>query len=339
MSDPKDAYWFKHDSNASNDPDIVFMRSEHGWKGYGLFWAIVERLRDMADYRFPHARIPALAYDLREDDIETFITACIDRYGLFESDGEFFWSTSLNRRMEQRDAEKARRKEMAAAAANARWGNEQCDGNADASPEYPPTDADAMPTHSERNADAMPEQCGRNADAMQVQCGTMLEEEKREEEKTEEDIIKDTHKENAREVEPAGHSEVLVGKQSIEDVVYWAFEQENGSPFAKPDLQRKKVLELIELARVRGDPGQLLPAMLATFRRLKQTDSFYEKQPSTPAVMVPLWEKIFEHLKNGKKKSVPEYQARAPDPDAKTLEIEEGGMMKTVREKALGGNI
>jgi len=330
LSESKDAYWFSHDSNASNDPNIVFMRSEHGWKGYGLYWAIVERMRDMADYNFPHARVKALAYDLREDDIESFIAECIDKYRLFESDGEYFWSASLKRRMARRDAEKIRRHQKAATAANARWNNEECDGNADALPEHLEADTEVLPELCSSNAQAS---ARVDAQAMPAQCLDMLEQNRIGQESTEEDIKKDTHKDRAREAEPPGHDALPSGDGPIEDVVFWDFEKANGGPFVKPDKQREKIAELITLARVRGDPVEVLHRMIFMFQRLKATDDFYKKQPLTPAVMVSLWEKIYEHLRNWNNSKAGKYKPRAPDPDAKKLKIEEGGMMKVVREK------
>jgi hypothetical protein len=120
----KDAYFFSHDSNASNDPDIICMRQHYGWEGYGLYWAIVERLRDMSEYKYPLDRLATLAYDLRYDDIQTFINDCVDKFNLLESDDNFFWSGSLCRRMQVL----ADSREKRSNAAKKRW---SC--NADAS--------------------------------------------------------------------------------------------------------------------------------------------------------------------------------------------------------------
>ena len=96
---PKDAYWFKHDSNASHDPNIEYMMSEWGWEGYGWYWGIIETMRDLDGYRFPWKRLAVLTKRLGEN-AEKYIQQCIKEYDLFESDVEFFWSESLLRRME-----------------------------------------------------------------------------------------------------------------------------------------------------------------------------------------------------------------------------------------------
>lgn len=99
----KDAYWFKHDSNASHDPNIEYMRSVWGWEGYGWYWAIIETMRDLDGHRFPWKRLAVLTQRLGEK-AEEFIGACIDEYDLFDSDEEFFWSESLLRRMDYHSA-------------------------------------------------------------------------------------------------------------------------------------------------------------------------------------------------------------------------------------------
>ena len=116
----KDAYYFFHDSNASTDHKIVHMRSQYGWEGYGLYWAIIERLRDIEDHKYPLNRIEALAFDLQMPDITQFINKCILEFALFETDEECFWSESLLRRMAKLEANRAKRKH----AAEVRWGKD-----------------------------------------------------------------------------------------------------------------------------------------------------------------------------------------------------------------------
>lgn len=117
----KDAYYFSHDSNARNDTKILAMRSDYGIAGYGMYWIIIETLRDESDYKLslkPYT-IKALAMQMNLD-IETvnkFIDDCINQYELFEIDGDYFWSESLCRRMEKLDDIREKRK----VAINKRW--------------------------------------------------------------------------------------------------------------------------------------------------------------------------------------------------------------------------
>jgi hypothetical protein len=95
----KDAYYFPHDSNAKDDPKMIMLIEELGMEGYGIFWMLIETLRDQADYKASFVILPALArrYNTTPEKVKTVIT----RYGLFViEDDIFFYSDSLNRRMQ-----------------------------------------------------------------------------------------------------------------------------------------------------------------------------------------------------------------------------------------------
>ncbi|MDR0926712.1 MAG: DUF4373 domain-containing protein [Ignavibacteria bacterium] len=68
--------YFSHDSNARGDDKIVALRMQHGWQGYGVFWAIIEKLYECPDV--------------------------VNDFGLFafSEDGGYFYSESLNRRLD-----------------------------------------------------------------------------------------------------------------------------------------------------------------------------------------------------------------------------------------------
>ena len=130
----KEAYYFSHDSNAKDDPKILHLRMEMGWEGYGIFWAIIEMLRNESDFRMrTHYKGIAFALQTQED----FIKKIINDYDLFCTDEHFFWSESLLKRMELKEE----RSEKARESAKKRWNKD--------------IDANAMRTHSERNANAM----------------------------------------------------------------------------------------------------------------------------------------------------------------------------------------
>jgi len=95
----KDAYYFSHDSNAKDDPKCVLLIEQLGMEGYGIFWVLIETLRDQPGYKYPIALIPAMAR--RYCTTAEKMKAVIMSYGLFEIENdEFFYSVSLNRRME-----------------------------------------------------------------------------------------------------------------------------------------------------------------------------------------------------------------------------------------------
>ncbi len=135
----KDAFFFPHDANARHDPKVLEMRYVYGAEGYGWYWIIVEMLREQKDYRlkqcgefFYHAL--AMQMHCTVDAAHKFVDDCINQFNLFQSDGDFFWSNSLIRRMKSKDekSEKARQ------AALSRWKKKD-------------------------NADAMQRECNRNA--------------------------------------------------------------------------------------------------------------------------------------------------------------------------------
>lgn len=94
----KDAYYFPHDSNAKDDPKCIILIEELGLEGYGIFWVLIETLRDQPDYRASVRILPALAR--RYNTTLEKVKAVISRYDLFSMDGdEFFYSESLMDRM------------------------------------------------------------------------------------------------------------------------------------------------------------------------------------------------------------------------------------------------
>jgi Domain of unknown function (DUF4373) len=130
----KEAYYFSHDSNAKDDPKILQLRMEMGWEGYGLFWALIEMLRNESDHKMrTHYKSIAFALHTQEDSIKQLI----NDFDLFAIEGEYFWSESLLKRMEMKES----KSEKARQSAKKRWNQEN--------------DANAMRTHSDSNANAM----------------------------------------------------------------------------------------------------------------------------------------------------------------------------------------
>jgi hypothetical protein len=131
----KDAYYFSHDSNSKDDPKCVLLIEQLGLEGYGIFWVLVETLRDQPGYRYPLALLPSIAR--RYNSTTQKVEAVVKGYGLFQfTDDDFFFSQSLIDRMMilEKKRESQRQKALK------RWGNDasalpqQCHGNADAMP-------------------------------------------------------------------------------------------------------------------------------------------------------------------------------------------------------------
>lgn len=105
----KDAYYFSHDSNARQDEKIIALRMKLGWEGYGLYWALIEKLRDATNYMCVKD-YNLIAFDLRSDAAK--IKTIIEDFGLFaftnQEIGECFYSMSLIKRMTQFETAKAK---------------------------------------------------------------------------------------------------------------------------------------------------------------------------------------------------------------------------------------
>lgn len=116
----KDAYYFSHDSNAKDDPKCVLLIEQLGLEGYGIYWVLIEILRDQPNYRYPIALIPSIArrYNTTTEKVKAVITG----YSLFavEND-EFFYSESLDSRMLSYES----KREKARAAIVSRWEREK----------------------------------------------------------------------------------------------------------------------------------------------------------------------------------------------------------------------
>lgn len=93
------AYYFSHDCDAKDDPKCVLLIEQLGLEGYGIFWVLVEILRSQPNLKYPLSLVPALArkYNTTSEKMKTVIQSY--RLFIIEND-EFFFSESLNRRMQ-----------------------------------------------------------------------------------------------------------------------------------------------------------------------------------------------------------------------------------------------
>ena len=109
----KDAYYFSHDSNARNDQRLIKLRRKYGAEGVGIYWMIIEILREQEDYSLgmDDDSIENIAYDIRvdQDKLEDIIL----HFDLFQKDSDgssnYFYSKSLKRRMAHLDDIKQKR--------------------------------------------------------------------------------------------------------------------------------------------------------------------------------------------------------------------------------------
>lgn len=140
--------YFSHDSNARDDEKILAMRIDLGWEAYGLYWALIEMLRDASDYMLK-ANFKVLAFSLHSTP--DLLQQIICNYGLFSftEDGESFFSHSLTKRMEEKEIVSKKRR----ASAGNRWGK-TAETDANAEQVECKCNANAMQMHSETDANA-----------------------------------------------------------------------------------------------------------------------------------------------------------------------------------------
>ena len=125
----KDAYYFPHDSNAKDDPKCVLLIEQLGMEGYGIYWMLIETLREQPDYTYPVSNIPPLGrrYNTTAEKVKTVVC----NYGLFTvKDDKIFFSDSLNRRMQVLEEKRIKRSEAGRLGNTARWKTSQTDRNA-----------------------------------------------------------------------------------------------------------------------------------------------------------------------------------------------------------------
>lgn len=137
----KDAYYFPHDSNAKDDPKCVLLIEQLGLEGYGIYWVLIEVLRDQPNYSYPVELLPALArrYNTTAEKIKTVV----GNYNLFtiKNDSVFF-SESLTRRMIPLEEKRKKLSEAGKRGNKIRW-------NSEGIPTLSPPDHSAIATQSQ----------------------------------------------------------------------------------------------------------------------------------------------------------------------------------------------
>lgn len=121
--------YFSHDSNARNSDKLIKLRMRHKAAGYGVYFMILERLREEPEY-MSVKDYNMIAFDLRED--ASLIKSVVEDFGLFvfTEDGKYFYSESFKRRMEIKDEKTQKRVEAGKKGLEKRWGNGNAIANA-----------------------------------------------------------------------------------------------------------------------------------------------------------------------------------------------------------------
>jgi hypothetical protein len=82
----KEAFYFPHFSNARHDRKIRRLRKELGIEGYGIYFMLLETLRDQHDMMYPLADCDLLAEEFGTSDAKIKTVLC--HYELFDFDEE-----------------------------------------------------------------------------------------------------------------------------------------------------------------------------------------------------------------------------------------------------------
>lgn len=111
----KEAYYFSHDANSQDDPKCMILIDQLGMEGYGIFWALIEKLRAEKEYKLPIAVCSSFAK--RWGTSKEKVEAVIKSYSLFiiDKDDNFF-SLRLKTSMETKSLK-------AKESINKRWNN------------------------------------------------------------------------------------------------------------------------------------------------------------------------------------------------------------------------
>ena len=131
----KDAYYFPHFSNARNDSKVIKLRRVLGVEGYGLYFMLLEILREQTDFKLSLSGVEDLAYEWHTSKEK--IISVINDFDLFEIEYNLFFSSKLVLYL-QPYIEKS---ERARFAARKRWDDVNANACTNALPEYSKSNA------------------------------------------------------------------------------------------------------------------------------------------------------------------------------------------------------
>jgi hypothetical protein len=114
--------YFSHDSNARNSDKIINLRMKFGVEGYGIYFMLLERLREEPEY-MSIKDYNMIAFDFRVSTEK--VKSVIEDFGLFvfTEDGKYFYSESFKKRMVLKDEKSKKRSEAGIKGMSSRWKN------------------------------------------------------------------------------------------------------------------------------------------------------------------------------------------------------------------------
>ena len=119
----KDAFYFPHDANASNDEKLLHIVSKFGMSGYGLYWCWIEAMHESMDGKLTVKLIEGLSLRFRVDKdlLLQFYNEAIT-IGLFICDDKKYWSQRVLRNKDEFEQKRLKKSEAGKRGMQARWG-------------------------------------------------------------------------------------------------------------------------------------------------------------------------------------------------------------------------
>lgn len=118
--------YFSHDINTLADPKIAIMINIHGIISYAWWWILLEKLAEANDNKLPCNKVTFLGLSIVMEInpetakfstclanvasasnaklLEIFIKSLVEDCNLLETDGEYFWSPGMLKRVNLREA-------------------------------------------------------------------------------------------------------------------------------------------------------------------------------------------------------------------------------------------
>lgn len=126
--------YIPHPSNCRVSSAVLSLRIEEGAAGYGVYWMVLELLRDAPNFRYSSSP-KAIAFAINEHD-SALVERVIKNYGLFDIDGDgLLMSPWLLDAMDAYSDKKQKLQEAGRRGAAKRWGAaHSSDGQAIATP-------------------------------------------------------------------------------------------------------------------------------------------------------------------------------------------------------------
>lgn len=157
----KDVFYFPHDSNAQNDPKVMTLIDELGPGGVGIYWMLLECLREQETYKLPFKHINLYARRWNADP--TIIAKVIQDFELFEVEDGYFFSPSFLRRMQEMNEARAQK---AMAGRKGGFAKAKKDNPQPVENQYQTEEKEPLPQQNVSTAIAPPQH--RHSDAMAI---------------------------------------------------------------------------------------------------------------------------------------------------------------------------